>query len=74
MNWLLIAEFEANSTKSSSTELEPFLATKSYLPRSSFEPLKPITGDSAQKRELKDADKLVAKLTQLKEYLRDELQ
>ena len=72
---LLIAEFEANSVKSASTELEPFMAIKGYLPRSGLGPDAPaaIAGDSTQRREMRSADKVIAKLEQLRGYLRDEL-
>ena len=73
MNWLFIVEFEINSVKSSFTELESFLTIKKYLPRSRFESSRSITSDSVVKRELKNVDKLVIKLSQLKNFLREEL-
>ena len=75
-NWvdqLPIAEFEANSAKSSSTGIEPFLATKGYLPRSGLELPEPLEGTPTQKREMKDADKLIEKLEEIRLYLREEL-
>ena len=73
VNWLSIVEFEINSIKSFFTKLESFLATKSYLSRSSFEVLKSITSTSSQRKKIKNVDKLIFKFTQLKNYLREEL-
>ena len=73
VDYLAIAEFEANSAKSSSTNVEPFLATKGYLPRSGLEPPEPITGTATQRRDMRDADKLIEKLETIRVFLRDEL-
>ena len=74
VDYLPIAEFEANWAKSASTGMEPFLATKGYLPRSGIEPAEPITTDNpVERREMRDADKLVTKLKNLKEFLRAEI-
>ena len=71
---LPIAEFEVNSAKSSSTNLEPFMATKGYLPRSGLEPPEPIAaGNAEQRREMRNADNVIEKLEGLREYLRSEI-
>lgn len=74
VDYLPVAEFEANSAKSATTSMEPFLATKGYIPRSGVEPPEPIVTDNpVERREVKNADKLVAKLKGLREFLRAEV-
>ena len=73
MNWLSIIEFEINSIKNFVTKLESFLATKSYLSRSSFEILKSITSILSQRKKIKNVDKLIFKFAHLKNYLREKL-
>lgn len=70
---LPIAEFEANSAKSSTAGVEPFLATKGYIPHSGLEPARPITGPPHERREIRNADAFIKKLEALRVYLRDEL-
>ena len=70
---LLIAEFEANSTKTSSTGIEPFLTTKKYLSRSGLELPTPVVETATQKKEMRNVDKFIAHNETLKKYLRDEL-
>ncbi|CAI6339108.1 unnamed protein product [Periconia digitata] len=77
-NWvdlLATAEFEANMTESASTKLPPFLATKGYLPKTGFEPPTPIDNTSSYptKREMKSADRLIDRITELKKYLHENL-
>ncbi len=77
-NWvdlLPIAEFEANSDKNVSSGIAPFLATKGYLPRSGLEPPTPWDSDSTQraKREMVAADKFVARMEELRHFLKEEL-
>lgn len=76
MNFLPIAEFEANSDLNSSTEVSPFLATKGYHPRSGFEPPTPWEGKdltSTARTELRAADKLIDKIKFMKIYLQQQL-
>ena len=71
MNQLFIVEFEINSIKNSSTDIESFLTTKSYLLKSKlkfFESMKKIF---AQRKEMKNANKLIKKLKKIRVYLRE---
>ena len=77
-NWvdfLPMAEFEANSDKNMSSGIAPFLATKGYLPRNGFEPPTPWDSNASQraKREMKSADAFIGKMEALREFLREEL-
>ena len=77
-NWvdfLPMAEFEANSDKNASSGIAPFLATKGYLPRNGFEPPTPWDSTASQraKREMKAADAFVEKMENLRTFLREEL-
>ena len=77
-NWvdfLPMAEFEANSDNNASSGVPPFLATKGYIPRSGFEPPTPWEIDASQraKREMKSADVFIKKLEDLRQFLREEL-
>lgn len=77
-NWvdfLSIAEFEANSDKNSSSGIAPFLATKGYIPRSGLEPPTPWDKDASQraKREVKAADDFIKKMDDLRHFLQEEL-
>lgn len=73
IDYLPLVEFEANSAKSSSTTMKPFLTTKGYLPRSGLELPEPIIGTAPQRKERKDADKLTEKLESIRVYLREKL-
>ena len=76
-NWvdfLPIAEFEANSDKNTSTGLAPFLTTKGYLPRSGLEaPATLVEGTQSKRTEMRSADKLVQRIDELKRMLKAEL-
>ena len=77
-NWvdfLPMAEFEANSSRSSSSGIAPFMATKGYLPRSGVEPSTPwdTTASQRAKRQVMAADEFVEKMEKLRTYLRAEL-
>ena len=77
-NWvdfLPIAEFEANSDKNASSGIAPFLLTKGYVPRSGLEPQSPWAGSATQraKREVIAADDFISKIDKMREYLRSEL-
>ena len=74
INYLPIAEFETNSVKSASTGIKPFLTTKEYLSRSEIKSAELIVIDnSIKRREMRNANKLVTKLKNLKEFLRAEI-
>jgi hypothetical protein len=74
MDFLPIAEFEDNSSANASTTVEPFLATKGYLPRSGLEPPLPITAnDPAARRDMRNADKWAEEMERLRVYLREQL-
>lgn len=76
VDWLPMAEFQANSAVSDSTGMPPFLATKAYMPRSGLEAPEPIPDGTAPavRRELRSADKYAEKLEKLKLSLRESLQ
>lgn len=79
-NWvdfLPIAEFEANSDRNESTGVSPFLATKGYLQRSGLEPPMPWDGEVAPppptKKLIKAADNFALRIGKLRTYLREQL-
>ena len=75
MSMLLIAKFEINSIKSVFIELESFMIIKNYLfcSKLDLDASIVITNDSIQRREIRSVDKMIVKLKQLRDYLRDEL-
>ena len=77
-NWvdfLPIAEFEANSDRSASTGVSPFMATKGYIPRSGLEPPTPweVSATQRGKRDMRTADAFIDKIEDLRKYLQKEL-
>lgn len=76
VDWLPIAEFEANSDRSASTGVAPFLLTKGYIPRSGVEPPTPWEQTASQraKREIKSADGFIEKMDRLRQHLREQLE
>ncbi|KAI1515318.1 rve multi-domain protein [Pyrenophora tritici-repentis] len=80
-NWALflpIAEFEANSSTSSTTGKSPFFATKGYNPRSGIEPPAPAPGAAtltapAQQERL-NADAFADRMKTLQDELRASMQ
>ena len=75
VDFLPIAEFEDNSAPSRTTGMEPFLATKGYLPRSGLEPAVAIeTTNPVARREMRSADKFIDKIGKLKDFLRAEIE
>ena len=75
VDFLPIAEFEANSAKSASTGVAPFLATKGYMPRSGIEPPTPWDDNATQRarRDIVAADSFVEKIEEMRIHLRQEL-
>lgn len=75
VDFLPLAEFEANSDKNASSGIAPFMATKGYLPRFGLEPPSPWDSTASQraKRDIKSADAFAVKMDQLRLYLRDQL-
>ena len=77
-NWvdfLPIAEFEANSDRNDSSGLAPFLATKGYLPRSGLEPPTPWDKEATApaRTELRAADGFIEKIEGIRTHLREQL-
>jgi transposase InsO family protein len=78
-NWvdlLPMAEFEANSAPNESTKIEPFVATKGYLPRAGVEPPPPkepgmLSSDA--KREIQKADLFAERMAELRDVLKNNL-
>ena len=74
VDYLLITKFEVNSIKNATTSMKSFLITKSYLSRSKIEFAKTITIDnSIERRKIKNVDKLIKKLKNLKQFLKVEI-
>ena len=73
IDYLPITEFEANSAKSSFTDIKPFLTTKEYLSKSGLELPKSITSTAAQRKEMKNANRYVDKLEAIRVHLRKKL-
>ena len=77
VDFLAIAEFEANSDVNSSTGISPFMATKGYIPRSGIEPRTPWninTASPTARTEMELADKYADKIGKLKIYLKEQLE
>ena len=77
-NWvplLPFAEFEANSTESSSTKLSPFYATKGYHPKAGYEPPTPVLQELSYpaKQDVKRADAMADRLAKLQRYSHENL-
>lgn len=75
VDFLAVAEFEANSDRNASSGISPFMATKGYVPRSGLEPPTPWDSDASQraKREVTAADDFIQKIDNLRGYLRSQL-
>ena len=74
VDYLSITKFEANWIKNVSTEMKFFLTTKKYLSRSRIKSTKSITIDnSVKRREMRNADKSITKLKNLKKFLKIEI-
>ena len=70
----MIVEFEVNSVKNATTSIKLFLTTKDYILRSGVKLSKSIVIDNFVKRKkMKNANKLIAKLKSLREFLRVEV-
>ena len=66
VDWLPIAEFEANSDVNTSTKVAPFVATKGYLPRSGLEP----EATQGKDRDEKAAEALLKKIENIRVEVR----
>lgn len=73
VQYLPTAEFEANDTVSASTGVSPFVVTKGYPPRSGIEPPQPTQGTAPVRRQLMDADKFVARMQEVRTFLRSNI-
>jgi hypothetical protein len=73
VSWLPTAQFEANNTTSESTRVSPFLANSGQHPRMGFEPPSNTLRPPHQKLQVGDVNRLVDKLRDLSEYVREEL-
>ena len=74
INYLFVAKFEVNNAKNATTNMKFFLATKDYISRSNVESFESIiTKNSMKRREMKNANKLIAKLKNLREFLREKI-
>jgi hypothetical protein len=70
VDFLPVAEFEANSDKNTLTGMAPFIATKGYLPKSGLEAPTRITVTGDAKRESLKADRLMERIGKLREFLK----
>ncbi|KAG0160695.1 hypothetical protein PDIDSM_8225 [Penicillium digitatum] len=66
--WLLLAEFTANSHYSESTRVSPFYANYGFHPRIGFEPSQPASHPATR-----DAEKFATRMQELTEYVRAEI-
>lgn len=79
MDVLPHAEFEANCTRTTSTRLSPFQATRGRNPRTGLEPPNPATDSDLQglplpvKKQIQLADETVDRLDRLKAFLKQNL-
>lgn len=73
VTWLPTAQFEANNTTSESTRVSPFLANSGQHPRMGFEPPSDMLRPLYQSVQVADANKMVAKIRDLTEFVREEL-
>ena len=74
INYFFVAKFEINSVKNVTTDMKFFLTTKEYISRSDVKSFESIVIDnSIKRREMRNANKLIAKLKNLREFLREEI-
>ena len=74
VDYLFITKFEINSIKNATTNMKSFLITKNYFSRSKIEFAKTITIDnSIERRKMKNVDKLIKKLKNLKQFFKVEI-
>jgi hypothetical protein len=68
-----MAEFAANNAQNESTGTSPFLANYGQHPRMGFEPPAKSSTTSTQYSQTITAEQFVANMTELNEYLREEM-
>ena len=68
-DWLPLAEFTGNNTKSETTKVSPFLANKGFHPRMGFEPTEPSPSNI---REV-NADAFATRMEEIQEILQDNM-
>ena len=68
-DWLPLAEFTVNNTKSETTKVSPFFANKGFHPRISFKPAEPPPNNI---REV-NADVFPMRIEEIQEILRDNI-
>jgi len=74
VRFLPIAEFEANASKSTSTGISPFEATKGYMPRNGTDPPMPWENVTrTEKLEGQAVDKMIERVTEIRETLKYQL-
>ena len=69
LDWLPLAKFTGNNTKSETTKVSPFFANKKFHPRMSFEPAKPLLSNI---REV-NTDAFAMRMEEIQEMLQDNL-
>ena len=76
VDWLPLAEFEANSDRNASTGVAPFLLTKGYIPRSGLEPPSPwdVSASQRAKREVQSADAFIDKMDRMRQHVKEQLE
>lgn len=66
--WLPLAEFAANSTRSEATKVSPFFANYGFHPRMGFEPVQPVNRPAAR-----DAKEFAQRMQNIIDYVRSEI-
>ena len=68
-DWLPLAEFTSNNTKSETTKVSPFFANKEFHPRMSFEPAEPPSSNIKKV----NANAFATQMKEIQEILRDNM-
>ena len=68
-DWLPLAEFTGNNTKSETTKVSPFFANKGFHPRMGFEPAEPLPSNIRKV----NADAFATRMEEIQEILRDNM-
>jgi len=73
VDWLPMAQFEANNTVSESTQASPFLICYGQNPRMGFEPPTAVSRPYRQRLDAAAADRMVDKMKDIVDLIREEL-
>jgi hypothetical protein len=73
VDWLPMAEFAANNSKSETTGISPFLANTGQHPRMGFEPPSGRPIPSYQQSQITEVDKFVSNMNDLNDFLQEEM-